>query len=351
VAKRTSDTSRSTRKSDSRASQQNAPELLRNARRGNQPDWLAPQLATLSKTAPDGDEWQHEIKFDGYRILIIIRDGAIRFFSRNAKDWTAACEPLMDAVRRVRVRQAILDGELVTLDEKGISRFQRMQNARVGGSSQLVYYAFDLPWCEGYDLTRCPLVERRALLAKLLSGLKSSDAIRFSEHTTGNGPTVFRHACRLGAEGIISKLTGSPYESKRTRTWLKVKCVRGQEFVIGGFSEPEGSRTGFGALLLGVYDDHAELVFCGRVGTGFTEALLMSILREMKKRETTECPFTKNRPRGADARGVHWLRPELVCEVEFAEWTGDGILRHPSFKGLRADKDPREVRREKARIG
>ena len=302
-----------------------------------------PQLATLSKDVPGGDDWLHEIKYDGFRLLCSIQGGRARLFSRGGLDWTDKLSRLASSVAELPAREAVLDGEIVILRPDGTSDFQALQKT-IGGAnpSGLVYYLFEVLYGDGYDLRMAPVVERKALLRSLLEG-SPSDRLRFSDHVRGQGAAVLERACALGAEGIVSKLASSIYEPRRTRTWLKIKCGHRQEFVVVGYTDPEGSRTGFGALLLGVYDDEGRLVFSGQVGTGFSEETLHDLMRRLKEREQEESPLGEA-PR--ELRAAHWVRPDLVAEVEFTEWTGEGRLRHPSFKGLRFDKPVREVHRE-----
>ncbi|MDI6853218.1 MAG: DNA ligase D [Deltaproteobacteria bacterium] len=316
------------------------------ARLAPQPEMQYPQLAKLVKTPPQGDNWLHEIKFDGYRLVAVIKDRNIRLFTRHGKDWTAKFESIRAALAALPVKQAILDGEVVVLDEKGISHFQALQNYLEGGAAQLIYFVFDLTYCDGYDLTRVPLLTRKELLRQILAASGDrAPSIRFGDHLQGKGQAFYESACEHGLEGVVSKRADSPYEPRRTSSWLKIKCLLRQEFVVGGYTDPSGSRPGFGALVLGYYDDQGRLVYCGRVGTGFTQKLLQQILKELKARHQVKTPFDVP-PAGREARGVHWIKPELVAEVAFSDWTDEGILRHPSFQGLRWDKNPREVRRE-----
>jgi bifunctional non-homologous end joining protein LigD len=312
------------------------------------PERLTPQLATLVAEPPSGPEWGHEIKYDGYRLLAFKGDGAIRLVTRREQDWTHRYPRLAAAVGALPVREAVLDGEVVALDPRGRMSFQSLQNAMRGGQpARLAYYVFDLPYCEGADLRLTPLGQRKALLEKLLAGRTGAgrDRVQFSEHFAGDGRAVLRSACKLGYEGIVSKRLDSPYETRRTRTWLKSKCARGQEFVIGGFSDPAGSRVGFGALVLGYYDPDGQLRYCGRVGTGFDQRGLKDLHRRLKALETDSPPFV-NPPRGSEARGVHWVRPTLVAQVSYLQLTSDGILRHAVFRGLREDKPARDVKLE-----
>ncbi|MBI3128533.1 MAG: DNA ligase D [Candidatus Tectomicrobia bacterium] len=323
-----------------------APAGLHNARGAPPPSRLAPQLATLVPKVPEGDGWLHEIKFDGYRILCRLREGEVRLITRGGKDWTARFSGVARACAGFPAKEAILDGEVVALREDGTSDFQALQNSLKGGSdAPIVYYVFDLPYADGFDLRKSPLIERKELLRRRLESRAGMDShLQYSQHVQGKGSEVYGHACRIGVEGVVCKKAGSEYQPKRTKTWLKVKCTRRQEFVIGGFTDPGGSRRGFGALLLGCYDGD-DLVYCGKVGTGFDDALLVDLAGRLKRMER-KAPSFKNPPRGPEARGAHWVRPELVGEVAFTEWTGDGSLRHPAFVGLREDKPAREVARE-----
>jgi bifunctional non-homologous end joining protein LigD len=317
------------------------------ATKAKQPATFKPQLATLGSKVPTGDNWLHELKFDGYRALAFIENGRVRLVSRNDNDWTTRFRVVADAVKKLGIKNGILDGEVVSLDAKGVSNFQQLQNQlKRGNDDSLVYYVFDVPHMLGYDLTNMPLVDRKQALARLLLSANPSNdgVVRYSDHIQGKGDEVLQHACRSAMEGVICKRADSGYVQYRSPSWLKVKCLKQQEFVIGGYTKPEGSRVGFGALLLGYFDD-GNLIYAGRVGTGFTTQSLRQLSAELKKRETDEPPF-KNPPRGAMRRGVTWVKPELVGEVEFTEWTSDGILRHPSFQGLREDKPAKDVVRE-----
>ena len=335
-----------TKKPQPKARPQIDPSALPKAKKAAQPEKLFPQLATLVKDVPQGDQWLHEIKYDGYRLLCMFSGSDVRLVTRHGNDWTGKFSPVAQAARELDVSEGILDGELVVLKRDGVTDFQALQNfVREGAKAALFYYAFDVPWFGGYDLTRSPLIERKKLLHSILEPyLSSMFAIRYSGHIQGNGPFVFQNACKHGLEGLVSKRADSPYDQKRSRHWVKVKCVRRQEFVIGGYTDPGGARSYFGALVLGVYDK-GKLTYCGRVGAGFTDKTLKTIYKQLSEREQTKTPFDIP-PKGPEARGVHWVKPELVAEVEFTGWTSDNYLRHPSFKGIREDKDPREIIRE-----
>jgi bifunctional non-homologous end joining protein LigD len=306
-------------------------------KRASMPAKVAVQLATLAADAPRGDTWLHEIKFDGYRMLCRIRDGKATLISRNGKDWTAKFGALPAAAAQLPVTDAILDGEVVVLEPDGRSSFQALQQALRGAEpAPFAYYAFDLLYLNGYDVTAAAIEDRKALLKTIVHG-RSADIV-FSDHVIGNGEGAFDEAAKLGLEGIISKRLGQPYVGGRGTDWLKVKCSLREEFVIGGFTKPEGARSHFGALLLGYYDRAQQLVYAGRVGTGFDEATLGALHERFRKLIRRDSPFSNLRGTTGQARGVTWLEPKLVGQVQFSNWTEDRQLRHPSFQGLREDK-------------
>jgi bifunctional non-homologous end joining protein LigD len=305
-------------------------------------------LASETGKIPTGARWVHEIKFDGYRLLVSVEDGKATLRSRRGNDWTSRFAPAAAALGRLAARSALVDGELVALDEKGRSDFQELQNAlSAGDPGRLVYFAFDLLFLDGYDLRASPLLERKAALKKLLSesGKRAAKEfrarVRYTDHVDGQGERLFRKACALSLEGVVSKRKDAPYRAGRSDLWTKVKCLQEQEFVIAGFTEPSGSRAGFGALLLGVRE-RGVLRYAGRVGTGFSTSSLRELHARLKKLKTAKPAFA-NPPTGADARGAHWIRPELVAQVAFHGWTRDAVLRQASFKGLREDKGAEEV--------
>jgi bifunctional non-homologous end joining protein LigD len=307
------------------------------------PDYV-PQLATLVDKPPSGDEWLHEIKYDGYRIGARVRKRRVSLYTRNGNDWTAAFPEIADAVGTLGLDDALIDGEAAVVLPDGRTSFQALQNTAGGGSrGTLVYFVFDLLRLNGENLESRPLEGRKALLKKLVGG-RGTGRIRFSEHIEGNGDAFFSEACRAGLEGIVSKRRDLPYRAGRYGGWVKTKCVQRQEFVIGGFTDPEGMRAGIGALLIGYYEGE-RLVFCGKVGTGFTHKVALELRARLERIEQKTCPFTPP-PAGSLGRNAHWVKPVLVCEVVFTEWTSDGKIRHPSFQGLRADKNPKEIRRE-----
>jgi bifunctional non-homologous end joining protein LigD len=315
------------------------------ARRAPQEDWIAPQLATLVEKAPTGEEWVHEMKYDGYRILSRVKHHSATLVTRNNHVWTTKLQRIADAVSALPVKTAWLDGEVVALLPDGTISFQALQNAfDTRSEANLVYYVFDLLYVDGYDLRKIPLIDRKHALAEILQR-KSAGLVRYSDHINGAGTVVFEQACRQGMEGIISKRTDGAYLAGRNRNWIKVKCGHRQEFVIGGYSDPAGSRVAFGALLLGVYDAQGQFRYAGRTGTGFSDRSLKELHKKLTRLEQPRSPFVKP-PTGVDGGGVHWVKPSLVAEVAFAEWTKEGLLRQAAFKGLREDKPATSIRRE-----
>ena len=330
---------------DTRSSRADVTQLT-GARRAPMQKWTAPQLATLVDQVPEGDEWVHELKYDGYRLLSRIQDGTAALFTRNGHDWTSKLRRIADSVSSLS-KQGWLDGEVVALMPDGSISFQALQNAfDTRSETNLVYYVFDLLYLDGYDLMKTPLIDRKHMLASLLENQEDSTLIRYSDHIAGKGDVVFAEACRSGMEGIISKRIDAPYLGSRNKNWVKVKCGQRQEFVIGGYTEPSGSRMKFGALLLGVYDRQGQLRYAGRTGTGFSERSLKELHKRLAVLAQSRPPFV-NPPTGTDARGVHWVKPKLVAEVAFAQWTDEGLLRQAAFQGLREDKPARSIIHER----
>jgi len=319
---------------------------LSGARRGKLPAKPSPQLATPVTKPPEGADWLFEPKLDGYRVLCRVEGGRVTVLTRRGNDWTNEFQNIAEAVRALPCKAALIDGEAVVYDSHGVTSFQRLQNALKGDNSQIVLVAFDLLHLDGWDLTRAPLVERKALLQRLLE--RAPAGIRYGEHVVEDGAKFFAAACKLGLEGVIAKRANDPYrEHERTRSWLKIKCLKREEFVVVGFTDPGGSRTAFGALLVATRDlASAPLRYAGKVGTGFDERTLKALLARLKplKRETP--PVERASARGV-ARGVHWVEPKLVAEIAYTEWTGDGRLRHPIFIGLREDKPAGDAKRVK----
>ena len=308
------------------------------------PEFIPPQLATLEDKAPEGDQWLHELKFDGYRMLCHLNPKGVRFWSRNKKDWTHKFPRLGKAIKEFPASAAILDGEVVAVDSKGRASFQKLQQAMKTGDAGFVFHVFDVIYLDGYNLTRVSLHLRKSLLESLFESVAAKSPLRYSDHVTGNGAKFFKQACSFGIEGIVSKLADSTYESTRTRTWVKVKCIKRQEFVIAGFTLSDKDFPGFGALILGVYEK-GKLVYAGRAGTGFTIKQRLELRKKLDELVRTTSPFVE-KPKDPRLKRAVWVTPKLVGEVAFTEWTDDGSVRHPSFQGLREDKKAQEVVRE-----
>ncbi|MGN8104888.1 DNA ligase D [Pseudomonas sp. 22072] len=333
-------------KAKAKAKPKAAPKAKAPKRNAALPDEFAPQLATLVDRAPEGD-WRYEIKFDGYRIMARIRDGEVRLFTRNGHDWTERLPRQCKALQALKLKDSWLDGEVVSLNGDGLPDFQALQNAfDIGRSLDIVYYLFDAPFLNGRDQREDPVEERRAALKSALSASRSK-LLRFSEAFAASQRDIFESACDLALEGVIGKRAGSPYVSRRSADWIKLKCRLRQEFVIVGYTRPQGSRSGFGALLLAVNDD-TGLVYAGRVGTGFDQAALKTIYAKLTPLERKDSPLQKPLT-SAQARGVHWVEPSLVGEVQFAEWTREGVVRQAAFVSLRTDKPASQIIHEQPR--
>jgi bifunctional non-homologous end joining protein LigD len=321
------------------------------------PDFVDPMKALLLDELPKGADWVYELKFDGVRALAIKDNRAIQLISRSGKELGSKYDELLEPLAKLPARQAVLDGEVVVLDEKGRSSFQLLQSYQMGGVKKppLFYYVFDLLNLDGKDLTGVPLFQRKAMLETLVANV--SPAIRFSPSIKADSARLMREMKARGLEGLIAKRRDSKYESgRRSGAWVKFKWTNEQEFVIGGYTQPKGTRTHFGALLVGYYEK-GKLLFAAKVGTGFDQRLLESLHNKFKKLLRPDCPFSnlpEKRPgssglSAAEMRRCTWLEPKLVCQVRFAEWTRDNHLRQPAFLGLREDKRPKEVVREKPR--
>lgn len=309
------------------------------AHKGLMPVNIKPQLATLVTTIPSSNDWLHEVKFDGYRLLCYV-NSKIKLLTRGQQDWTRKFPHIVSAIEKMQLPSALLDGEIVVLDQEQHSDFQRLQNAlSQHDTSMAIYYVFDLIYYDGNNMTKVPLIERKKQLQQLLETADKA-YVRYSDHIIGNGPAVFSKVCRLGLEGIVSKKITSLYTARRTKDWLKAKCIQSQEFVVGGFTVPKGQRHYFGSLLLGVYTPTGEFHYCGHVGTGFTDQSLAEMHALLQRYRTHHMPFSRQPPL---QNQPSWVEPRLVIEVEYLGLTHDGILRHPSFKGLRYDKPAREV--------
>ncbi len=305
------------------------------------PAFRPPQLATLVTKAPAGDDWLNEAKFDGYRLMAAVGGGAARCYTRNGLDWTEKFPAIAAALAELECDSALIDGEVVALADEG-SNFSALQKAlRTGASTR--FYAFDLIELDGEDLSRRPLVERKEKLEALLGSLGTTATVQYSEHIRGNGEHVLAAMCKAGQEGIIAKEAKAPYRSGRTRSWLKVKCTKRQEFVIGGYTPSTKKGRAFASLLLGTFEG-GKLIYRGGVGTGFGEKVMEALAAALAKRKRRTPPFDQvPRERSRDAV---WLKPDLVAEVDFAEFTADGHIRHGSFEGLREDKEAKAVKLE-----
>ena len=309
------------------------------------PEFRKPQLATLVDAAPEGDGWIHETKFDGYRCLVALGKGGTRLFTRSGKDWTDRFAALEGAFDPLPCDSALIDGEVMAARTGKGSAFSALQ-AALGEGGPLVFYAFDLLSLDGTDLTGAPQIERRERLAALFADLPQDGPLRLSAHVRGNGPEVFARACAAGGEGIVSKRADAPYRGRRTKAWRKVKCTRRQEFVIGGYAPSDKTGRPFASLLLGEFGPDG-LRYRGRVGTGFSESDFEHLTGAMTPRKTS--PFAEV-PK-AVARGAKWVRPDLVAEIDFAELTADGHIRHGSYLGLREDKEAKTVTLETPKDG
>ncbi|MFJ2287707.1 DNA ligase D [Pseudomonas iridis] len=321
---------------------------LTGAHKAKIPAQLKPELATLVDSAPAG-EWSYEIKFDGYRIMARIDHDQVQLFTRNGHDWTHKLPKQAEALAALGLESAWLDGEMVVANEQGVPDFQALQNAFDSGSSaDIVYYLFDLPYLNGVDLREVAVEERRAALSTVL-GAHEQPLLRFSEAFDETPDALLNSACQMQMEGLIGKRLGSPYVSRRSGDWIKLKCKHRQEFVIVGYTDPKGARSAFGALLLGLHDrDSGELRYAGKVGTGFNETTLKSILAQLKPLQVKTAAVV-NPPSGFEAKGVHWLKPKLLAEVAFAQMTKDGSVRHAVFHGLRDDKPAKDITEERAK--
>ena len=315
---------------------------LPGARKGLLPTFLEPSLASPCDKPPSGLKWIHEIKHDGYRIQARIDGGKTRLLTRKALDWTTRFRSVADALAELGLGSGLIDGEVVVEDEKGITSLNNLQaDLKSGRREGLRYYAFDLLYCEGYDLTKATLIDRKRLLHDILAGLSSHSPIRFSEHLEADGPTMLEHSCRMGLEGIISKRSDLPYRPGRSDHWYKAKCQQSQEFVILGYVASTAASRAVGALALGYYSD-GQWVYAGRVGTGWSVDTATSLYTELNKIKATKPALRKALPAGAE-KSVVWTEPRLVCAVEFRDWTNDGLIRQSSFKGLREDKPVEEI--------
>jgi len=315
------------------------------------PDWIAPQLTQLVDTAPDGDGWLHELKYDGYRMMARLDHGAVQLLTRTGLDWTHKYPAIAQAVAALGPHQAYLDGELCGVGPDGITHFSIIQAASdAGNAAALVFYLFDLLHLDGKDLTARPVIERKELLAGLPP--VNGSPLHYSDHVIGQGPAFYAQACKLSVEGIVSKRIDAPYVPSNRGLWRKVKCLNREEFVVVGWTAPEGRRPYLGALLLAYYDPDGRLIYAGRAGTGMNDAELERVWRLLQPLATDKMPLAVPPPRGSRFGSplvlsrVHWVRPELVAEVKYLTWTADNLLRQVVYEGLREDKPARDVQRE-----
>ncbi|MDB5526734.1 MAG: ligase [Rhizobium sp.] len=320
------------------------PLKVKKARKGDLPDFIEPQLATLVAKPPAGKRWIHEVKFDGYRLQVRIQAGRVKLLTRSGLDWTKKFgKELVAAFQELPVGTAMIDGELVVENDAGSSDFSALQAAlSEDRTDRFVFYTFDLLHLDGADLRNTPLIERKNTLQKLITG--QSGLLRFSDHFPDEGNLVLQHACRLSLEGIVSKLRDAPFHSGRSKDWVKSKCSSRQEFVVTGYVPSTASRNAIGSLVMGVYDGD-KLVHVGRVGTGYSAKIAEQLYDQLERIRIDKSPFD-DKLTSEEARGVRYVQPKLVAEVEFRAWTADGHLRHASFRGLREDKPAGEIMRE-----
>jgi len=317
------------------------------------PATLAPQLASLASAAPTSGAWSWEIKLDGYRLMARIEDGKVRLITRGGHDWTAKMPALVKALESLKLKTAWLDGEIVVMGKNGTPEFNALQNAfDRSRTDSIEYFLFDLPYFEGHDLRATPLVQRRQLLKQLLDE-HPQDHLRFSADFDADAASILESARRMGLEGVMAKRKDAPYESRRTETWLKLKNKLRQEFVVAGYTDRSSGEAEIGSLLLGVHDGGGQLVYVGNVGTGWNAATAAKLKTQLKKIEVAASPFGSTPPHKhrwavRDAAARHFVKPTLVAEVEFSEWTPDGQIRHAKYLGLRIDKDAKAVKRESA---
>jgi bifunctional non-homologous end joining protein LigD len=317
--------------------------IMSSAKSGKVPAFRPVQLATLVDSVPAGEDWLFEMKYDGYRCLAAVAGDSVRLYTRNGLDWTEQFGALIAPLQKLKIGSALIDGEICAFDDKGRTDFSTLK-AVLSDGGRLEFFAFDLLEADGKDLTGLPLVERKARLQDILARTGKKDPVQYSSHVLGHGQKVLDALCRDGHEGVIAKRADAPYRGERSKGWLKIKCLKRQEFVIGGWS-PSSKRKGFASLLLGSWEGDT-LAYRGRVGTGFNQDLLIELGSRLDQLERKTNPFASV-PKEI-ARGAKWVKPELVAEIAYTELTGDNILRHPSFIGLREDKPAKEVRMEKA---
>lgn len=325
--------------------------MARRSDRVAPPTWVKPELAALVKAAPEGADWLHEMKLDGYRMHARLEAGRVNILTRRGNDWTTKYPSIAKDIAELPAKSAYLDGELCGVLPDGRTAFNLIQNASDGGGDgRLVFFLFDILFLDGDDLMELPLIERKARLQNLLKDAPAP--LRYNDHQIGQGPAFHRLACQHGLEGIVSKRINSKYEPDR-RSWLKTKCLNREEFVVVGWSNPEGSRHRIGSLLLGYYTSDGKLIYAGRVGTGMTVAELERVYRRLEPLAAKNMPLSEPPPRGSRFGSplvlsrVHWVQPEMIVEVSYVEWTPDGLLRHVVYLGEREDKAATDVIRDR----
>ena len=316
------------------------------------PRFVPPQLSKPVEKPPSGPQWLHEVKLDGYRMAARIDQGRVQLLTRTGLDWSDKYPSAIAALADVKAKTAYIDGELCGVDAAGLPSFANTQAATDGERKvRLVYYAFDLLHLDGRDVSGLPLIERKALLEPLIAG---KPGLQFNGHETGDGELILRHAGKLGFEGVVSKTIDAPYTPGNRGLWRKAKALNRQEFVIVGWSDPEGSRAHLGALLLGYFTDEGKLIYAGRVGTGMPVKVLADLRRRLEPLARKSSPLSVPPPRSTRFGSplvlsrVHWVEPKLVAEITYLTWTADNLLRHTVYVGLREDKPATDVRREAA---
>jgi DNA ligase D-like protein (predicted ligase) len=318
------------------------------------PQFVGPQLSLSVETPPSGSQWVHEIKLDGYRRAARIENGRAQLLTRTGLDWTGKYPSIAETLANLKVKTAYLDGELCGVDDAGLPSFAQTQAATDGEREvRLIFYAFDLLHLAGLDVSNLPLIERKALLEPLV---RNKPGLQFNGHDTGDGDLILSHAGKLGFEGVVSKIIDAPYAPGNRGLWRKAKALNRQEFVIVGWSDPEGSRPYLGALLLGCYSDHGKLNYAGRVGTGMPDRILADLRRRLQPLAISKPRLNVMPPRKTRFGSplvllrVHWVEPKLVAEITYLTWTADNLLRHTVYVGLREDKPADQVRREPSKL-
>jgi DNA ligase D-like protein (predicted ligase) len=342
----------------SRVVQRSAREAIKTSRRARQiasplPRWIPPLLCEPVETAPSGPQCLHEIKLDGFRMSAGVEHGRVQLRTRTGLDWSDKYPSIVAVLANVRAKNAYVDGELCGVGDDGLPSFSQTQAASDGERGvRLVYYAFDLLHLDGRDTSSRPLIERKGLLEPLIADIAG---LQFNGHETGDGELIRKHAGQLGLEGVVSKTIDAPFAPGNRGLWRKAKCLNRQEFVVVGWTDPEGSRPHLGALLLGYYSDDGKLIYAGRVGTGMPDKVLADLRRRLDPLARGTSPLNVPPPRKTRFGSplvlsrVHWVEPQLVAEITYLTWTADGLLRHTVFIGLRSDKPATEVRRETPR--